>query len=126
MDEQQREPLSKEAAPKPRNEEELREPDEVLLPPPFRDPNDFAPIPPPRATLRDVVELVGHIVFVITVTVVIPVTLVWLVYRLYRWLPFETMALVIAGLASAWAYRDRLGALLRRVFLGRDRSGSRP
>jgi len=107
------------------DEDELREPDEVLLPPPFRDPGDFAPIPPPRASLRDVAELIGHITFVLLVTVVIPVTLVWLVYRLYRWLPFETMALVIAGLASAWAYRDRLGGLLRRVVLGQDKRPSR-
>ena len=82
-----------------------RDPDEVLPPEPFRDPDDFAPIPPPKATLADVLELLGHIAFVLLITVLIPLAVIWAIYRLYRWLPFETMALVIAGLASLWAYR---------------------
>ncbi|MCU0226893.1 MAG: hypothetical protein MUF01_04575 [Bryobacterales bacterium] len=98
-----------------------RDPDEVLSPEPFRDPNDFAPLPPPRASLRDLLELAGHIVFVVFITVVIPITVLWAMYRLYRWLPMETMALGIAGLAAAWAYRDRLGGRLRRALVGRDR-----
>lgn len=108
-------------------EQELaaRDPDEVLSPPPFRDPDDFKPIPPPRASLQDLLELVWHIGFVIVVTVLVPLTLIWATYRLYRWLPFETMALVIAGLAGAWAYRDRLGPLLKRLVVGRDRETSR-
>lgn len=100
-----------------------RDPDEVLAPPPFRDPNDFAPLPPPRATVRDVLELGWHIAFVLLVTVVIPLALLWTVYRLYRWLPMETMAMAIAGLAAAWAYRDKLGGVLRRVVLGGEGKG---
>lgn len=99
---------------------EPRDPDEVLSPPPYRDPGDFAPIPPPKASLADFVELAGHISFVILVTVVIPLFAIWGAYRLYRWLPIETMALTIVGLASLWAYRDRLAPVLRRVIFGRD------
>jgi len=100
---------------------EARDPDEILYPAPFRDPNDFAPLPPPRATVRDVLELGWHILFVLTITLVVPLAVMWAFYRLYRWLPFETMAMMIAGLASAWAYRDRLGDLLRRMLVGQDR-----
>ncbi len=100
---------------------EARDPDEILSPEPFRDPSDFAPLPPPRASIGDVLELAWHIVFVLCVTVVIPLASLWAIYRLYRWLPMETMALAIAGLASAWAYRDKLGGVLHRVVLGKDR-----
>ncbi len=98
-----------------------RDADEIISPPPFRDPADFAPLPPPRASFRDVLELFGHISFVIFVAVVIPVTLMWFAYRLYLWLPFETMGLLVTGMACAWAYRDRLGPLLRRIVLGKDK-----
>jgi len=97
-----------------------RDADEIISPPPFRDPADFAPLPPPKASFRDVLELFGHIFFVILVCVVIPVTLMWVAYRLYLWLPFETMGVVITGLACAWAYRDRIGPLVRRIVLGQE------
>ncbi len=100
-----------------------RDPDEILSPEPFRDPNDFAPLPPPRATIGDVLELAWHIAFVLLVTVVIPIAILWGVYRLYRWLPMETMALGIAAVAAAWAYRDRLGELMKWVVLGREHKG---
>lgn len=105
----------------PEPELPARDPDEVISPPPFRDPGDFAPIPPPRASLRDVAELFGHILFVLLVAVVLPLTVLWFAYRLYLWLPFETMALIVVGLACAWAYRDRLGPLARRLLLGSER-----
>ncbi|MCC6264729.1 MAG: hypothetical protein IT169_14215 [Bryobacterales bacterium] len=97
---------------------ESLDPDEVLFPDPFREPADFAPIPAPQARLSDVLELAGHIAFVLLVTVVIPLTMLWAVYRLYRWLPFETMALAVVSAAALWSYRDRLGPLLRRLLLG--------
>lgn len=98
-----------------------RDPDEVLAPPPFRDPGDFAPLPTPRATFGDLLELAWHILFVLCVTVAAPLAILWVIYRLYRWLPMETMALAIAGLAAAWAYRDRIGDLLKRILVGRDK-----
>jgi hypothetical protein len=97
----------------------VRNPDEVLFPAPFRDPADFAPIPPPQARLADLVELLGHTGFVVLVTVVLPLLTVWAGYRLYRWLPFETMALLIVSAAALWAYRDRLLPLVKRIVLGR-------
>ncbi|MCW5966666.1 MAG: hypothetical protein KIT83_21690 [Bryobacterales bacterium] len=103
---------------------EARDPDEVLAPPPFRDPSDFAPLPPPRATIGDLLELAWHIFFVLCITVLVPLAILWAVYRLYRWLPMETMALAIAGLAAAWAYRDRIGDLLKRILVGRDKRQS--
>lgn len=97
---------------------EALDPDEVLFPDPFREPADFAPIPAPQARLSDVFELAGHIAFVLLVTVVIPLAMLWAGYRLYRWLPFETMALAVVSAAALWSYRDRLGPLLRRLLLG--------
>lgn len=98
---------------------EARDPDEVLFPAPFRDPADFAPIPPPQARVSDLLELAGHIAFVLFVTVAIPLAILWAGYRLYRWLPFETMALAVVSGAALWAYRDRLAPLLRRLLFGR-------
>lgn len=94
------------------------DPDEVLFPDPFREPADFAPIPPPQAHLADLFELAGHIAFVLLVTVIIPLAILWAGYRLYRWLPLETMALVIVSGGALWSYRDRLGPLLRRLLFG--------
>lgn len=94
------------------------DPDEVLFPEPFREPADFAPIPAPQARLADVLELTGHIAFVLLVTMVFPLAILWAGYRLYRWLPFETMALAIVSAGALWSYRDRLGPLLRRLLLG--------
>ena len=65
------------------------DPDEVLFPDPFHEPADFAPIPAPQARLADVLELAGHIAFVLLITIVIPLAILWAGY-LYRWLPFET------------------------------------
>lgn len=96
-----------------------RDPDEVLFPAPFRDPADFAPIPPPQARLADVLELAGHTGFVLLVTVILPLAVLWAGYRLYRWLPFETMALVVVSAAALWAYRDQLLPLIKRILLGR-------
>jgi hypothetical protein len=98
---------------------EARDPDDVISPPPFRNAEDFAPIPPPRASLADVVELGGHMVFVLIVTVLLPLIALWGMYRLYRWLPFETMALLIVSAAALWAYRDRIGPQARRLLFGR-------
>lgn len=117
-------PPPDETASPPVNDEdpsgEALDPDEILFPDPFDQPSDFAPIPPPEARLRDLIELIGHIIFVILLTVVAPLTLIWAAYRLYRWLPFETMALVIVSMGALWSYRDRLGPLLRRVIFGRE------
>lgn len=97
---------------------EALDPDEVLFPDPFRDPADFEPIPPAQARLADLFELTGHIAFVLLVTVIIPLTILWAGYRLYRWLPLETMALVIVSGGALWSYRDRVGPLLRRLLFG--------
>ncbi|MCZ2153020.1 MAG: hypothetical protein LC114_03795 [Bryobacterales bacterium] len=117
-------PPPDETASPPDNDEdssgEALDPDEILFPDPFDQPSDFAPIPPPEARLRDLIELIGHITFVILLTVVAPLTLIWAAYRLYRWLPFETMALVIVSMGALWSYRDRFGPLLRRVIFGRE------
>ena len=94
------------------------DPDEVLFPEPFREPADFEPIPEPQARLADVLELTGHIAFVLLVTMVVPLAILWAGYRLYRWLPFETMALAIVSAGALWSYRDRLGPMLRRLLLG--------
>ena len=96
-----------------------RDPDEVLFPAPFRDPADFAPIPPPQARLADLLELAGHTGFVLLVTVLLPLVVLWAGYRLYRWLPFETMALMVVSAAALWAYRDRLLPLIKRILFGR-------
>lgn len=96
-----------------------RDPDEIISPEPFNDPADFAPLPPPKASFRDVLELVGHTTFVIVVVVVIPIAIMWMLYQFYIRLPFETMSLVIVGMACLWAYRDRIGGLLHRIVLGR-------
>ncbi len=97
---------------------EALDPDEVLFPDPFQEPADFEPIPPAQARLADLLELAGHIAFVILVTVIIPLAILWAGYRLYRWLPLETMALVIVSGGALWSYRDRLGSLLRRLLFG--------
>lgn len=97
---------------------ESLDPDEVLFPDPFHEPADFAPIPAPQARLADVLELAGHIAFVLLVTMVIPLAILWAGYRMYRWLPLETMALAIVSAGALWTYRDRLGPLLRRLLLG--------
>lgn len=101
-----------------------RDADEIISPPPFRDPADFAPLPPPKASFRDVVELFGHISFVILVSVIVPVAFLWFSYRLYLWLPFETIGVLITGLACAWAYRERLGPMAKRILVGRDKSSN--
>lgn len=97
---------------------EVLDPDEVLFPDPFHEAADFAPIPAPQARLADVLELVGHIAFVLLVTMVIPLAILWAGYQMYRWLPLETMALAIVSAGALWTYRDRLGPLLRRLLLG--------
>lgn len=94
------------------------DPDEVLFPDPFHEPADFAPISAPQARLADVLELAGHIAFVLLITIVIPLAILWAGYRLYRWLPFETMALAIVSAGALWSYRDRLGPRVRRLLLG--------
>ncbi len=99
---------------------EAMDPDEILFPDPFDRPSDFAPIPQPEARFSDVLELAGHITFVILVTVAAPLLLLWAAYRLYRWLPFETMALTIVSAGALWSYRDRLGPLARRLLFGRE------
>lgn len=98
-----------------------KDPDDIISPPPFRDAEDFAPIPPPKASLADVAELGGHMVFVILVTVLLPLIVLWGMYRLYRWLPFETMALLIVSGAALWAYRDRIGPQAKRLLFGRNK-----
>jgi hypothetical protein len=103
----------------PPTELQPRDPDEVLFPAPFRDPADFAPIPPPQARLSDLLELAGHTGFVLLVTVLLPLVVLWAGYRLYRWLPFETMALMVVSAAALWAYRDRLLPLIKRILFGR-------
>lgn len=116
-----RAPNGEEPADPAREEDTVLEPvdpDEVLFPEPFREAADFAPIPAPQARLADVLELTGHIAFVLLVTMVIPLAILWAGYRLYRWLPFETMALAIVSAGALWSYRDRLGPLLRRLLLG--------